>query len=88
MGVIFKVPAFVIYFVGGIWGFFVSLGIVTDELGFLGGALAFFLAPFALAFAPWYAAIADNNWFLVGLIYGGGIAASVLYGIGSAIDGE
>jgi hypothetical protein len=88
MGAIFKVPAFIIYVVGGIWGFFISLGIVTDALGFIGGAIAFFLAPVALAFAPWYAAIADNNWFPVGLVYGGGLAASILYVIGSAIDGD
>jgi hypothetical protein len=88
MGMIFKVPAYIIYVVGGLWGFFISLGIVTDELGFIGGAIAFFLAPFTLAFAPWYPAIAENNWFPVGLVYGGGIAAAILYGIGSGIDGD
>lgn len=88
MGVIFKVPAIIIYLVGGLWGFFISLAIVTDNLGFVGGAISFFLAPFTLAFAPWYAAIADNNWFPVGLVYGGGIVAAVLHMIGSAIDGE
>jgi hypothetical protein len=46
------------------------------------------LAPFTLTFAPWYAAIADNNWFPVGLVYGGGIAAWIFYAIGSAIDGD
>jgi hypothetical protein len=88
MRAIFKVPAYVIYLVGGIWGFFISMGIVTDELGFIGGAVAFVVAPFTLAFAPWYAAIADNNWFPVGLVYGGGITASIFYGVGSAIDGD
>jgi len=88
MGAIFKVPAFIIYIVGGMWGFFISLGIVIDALGFIGGAIAFFFAPVALAFAPWYAAIADNNWFPVGLVYGGGLVASILYVIGSAIDGD
>jgi hypothetical protein len=88
MGVIFKVPAIVIYVVGGLWGFFISLAIVTDELGFIGGAIALVLAPFTLTFAPWHAAIADNNWFPVGLVYGGGIAAWIFYAIGSAIDGD
>jgi len=69
-------------------GVFISLGIVIDALGFIGGAIAFFFAPVALAFAPWYAAIADNNWFPVGLVYGGGLVASILYVIGSAIDGD
>ena len=53
MGTIFKVPAVIIYVVAGLWGFFVSLGIVTDELGFIGGAIAFVFFPVALAFAPW-----------------------------------
>jgi hypothetical protein len=88
MGVVFKDPAIIIFVVAGFWGLFISLGIVTDQLGFIGGAIAFFLAPFTLTFAPWYAAIADNNWFPVMLVYGAGIAAYTLHAIGSAIDGD
>lgn len=88
MGSIFKIPAFIIYFVAGLWGFFICLGIVVDELGFIGGAIAFLLAPVTLAFAPWYEALANSNWFPIMLVYGGGIGASILYGIGSAIDGD
>ena len=69
-------------------GFFISLGIVVDHLGFIGGAIAFFLAPVTLAFAPWYEAIANANWFPVMLVYGGGIGATILVAIGSAIDGD
>jgi len=88
MGVIFKIPAYIVYFVAGLWGFFISLGIVVDNLGFIGGAIAFMFAPVTLAFAPWYEAIAHSNWFPVLLVYGGGIAGSILYGIGYAIDGD
>ena len=88
MGSIFKIPAFVVYFVAGFWGFFISLGIVTDHLGFLGGVVAFFLAPATLAFAPWYAALADSNWFPLMLVYGSGIGATVLFMIGMVIDGD
>jgi len=88
MGVIFKIPAFIIYFVAGLWGFFICLGIVVDNLGFIGGAIAFMLAPVTLVFAPWYEALANSNWFPIMLVYGGGIGASILYGIGSAIDGD
>lgn len=52
MGLIFKIPAFIVYFVAGLWGFLICLGIVIDNLGFIGGAIAFFVAPFTLAFAP------------------------------------
>jgi hypothetical protein len=86
MGLIFKIPAGIIYFGGGLWGLFVCLGIVVDELGFIGGTIAFFLFPVTLYFAPWYAAIAQGNWFPVFLVYGSTIAALILYGIGAAID--
>ena len=88
MGAIFKIPGFIVYFVAGLWGFFISLGIVVDHLGFIGGAIAFLLAPVTLAFAPWYEAIANSNWFPVMLVYGGGIGATILVAIGSAIDGD
>lgn len=87
MGIVFKVPGYIIYAVAGLWGFFISLGIIVDHLGFIGGVIAFFVAPFTLAFAPWYEAIANSNWFPVLLTYGGGIVATIFVGIGSAIDG-
>ncbi len=86
MGLIFKIPAFLIYSVAGIWGFFICLGIVVDQLGFIGGAVAFVIFPVTLTFAPVYAALADSHWFPLILIYGGGVGASVLYAIGAAID--
>jgi hypothetical protein len=88
MGLVFKILAFVIYFVAGLWGFFISLGIVVDHLGPIVGAIAVILAPVTLGFTPWYEAIANSNWFLVILVYGGGIGATILYFIGSAIDGD
>jgi len=86
MGLIFKVPAFIIYIVAGLWGFIICLGIVADALGFVGTVIAFVLFPVTFAAAPWYAALAYGNWFPLILVYGGGIGASVLYGIGAAID--
>ena len=88
MGIIFKIPAFIIFFLAGLWGFFITLGIVVDNLGFIGGAIAFMLAPVTLAFAPWYEALAHSNWFPVILVYGGGIGAWILYFIGASIDGD
>lgn len=88
MGAIFKVPAAIVYFVVGLWGFFICVGIVVDNLGFIGGAVAFLVAPVTLVFAPWYEALASTNWFPVILVYGGGVGASILYAIGYAIDGD
>jgi hypothetical protein len=86
MGAIFKVPAGIIYLVGGLWGLIVCLGIVSDKFGAIGGVVAFFLFPVALYFAPWYAAFANGNWFPVLLVYGTSIGAAILFSIGSAID--
>lgn len=88
MGIIFKIPAFIIYGISGLWGFFICLEIVVDNLGFIGGLIAFMLAPVTLTFAPWYEAIAHENWFPLMLIYGGGISATILIYIGITIDGE
>jgi hypothetical protein len=88
MGSIFKIPANIIYFVASLWGFLICLGLVSDHFGFAGGALAFALAPVTLAFAPWYAALSEHNWFPLILVYGSGLAWMVLYGIGATIDGD
>ena len=88
MGEIFKVSAFIIYFVAGLWGFLLCLGIVFNQLGFIWGIIAFFLAPVTIVVAPWYEALTHSNWFPVVLIYGGGIGASILYYIGSLFDGD
>jgi hypothetical protein len=52
MGAIFKIPALIIYLAAGLWGFFLRLGIVVQNLGFIGGAIALVLFPVTLAFAP------------------------------------
>jgi len=88
MGLIFKIPGGIVCVVAGLWGLFISMGIVTDHLGFIGGTISFFLFPVTLAFAPWYEAIAHSNWFPVLLVYGGGIGSTILFAIGSAIDGD
>jgi hypothetical protein len=86
MGAIFKGSGFFVYAVGGIWAFFVCLGIVIEHLGFIGGVIGFMFFPVTLYFAPWYEAIAKHNWFPVMLVYGTTIVAGTLYAIGAAID--
>ncbi len=86
MGVIFKVPACIIYVIGGVWGLNVCLDIIVDKFGAIGSFIAFFLLPIAMYFAPWYAAFANGDWLPVSLVYGTSVGAAVLYAIGSAID--
>jgi hypothetical protein len=88
IGLIFKIPAGIIFFGAMIWGFFICLRIVIDQLGFIGGAIAFIFFPVTLAFAPWYEAISNGNWFPLLLIYGCGFFSTILLMVGSAISGD
>jgi hypothetical protein len=88
MGVIFKVPAAIIYILGGIWGLIICLGIVSSKLGTLGIIVSLFVFPATLYLAPWYVGFADNNWFPVLVVYGSGIGAAVLFQIGALLDGN
>jgi hypothetical protein len=86
MGMIFKVPAVVIYVLGGLWGLFICMGIIYNTLGFFGSVIAFFVLPFTLYLAPWYAGFAQGNWQPVLVIYGSSVAAFVLFMLGSMFD--
>jgi hypothetical protein len=86
MGALLKVLGYIIFVVGGLWGFVISLKIVIDNLGFIGGAIAFFVFPVTFVFAPLYAGIADSNWFPLILNYGSGISCAILVAISESID--
>lgn len=88
MGSVFKIPALIVYVVGGLWGLIVCLGIVSSKAGTLAAIIAFFVLPITLYIAPWYVGFVESNWFPVLLVYGSGIAAAILYGIGALIDGD
>jgi hypothetical protein len=86
MGLFFRIPAFVITIIFGVWGFLGCLGVVGKHFGFFGKVAAIFLAPLTAIVVPWYEAFASSNWSLVILIYGGGFVAGILNAIGNAID--
>ena len=87
MGVIFKIPAVLLYAVAGLWGGFVILGLISDYFGLIGIIISLMVAPITFAVVPWYEGFSNSHWFPVILVYGSVIYAMVLYGIGSAIDG-
>ena len=86
MGKLFKVPAFALYFLVGLWSFFICVGIIREAFGFIGLVLSVVFFPFVIALTPWYAAFFLHNWFLLILTYGGGITASILFTIGAKLD--
>ncbi len=87
MGIIFKAPAVFIYVIAGLWGLYISFGIIQAAAGTIVAFLGLFLAPVLLGLAPWYAGFVQGDWFPLLLVYGGGIGASILFAIGSSIDG-
>lgn len=86
MGAIFKIPGYILYFIGGFWGLFICIGIVHSKLGVIGVLVSLFLFPVTAYLAPWYVGFMDDNWKPVLVIYGSGILAIVLVGIGTLID--
>lgn len=88
LGSILKGIGIFLYVIFGLWGLIVSLSIVNQVAGFGGVVIGFFLFPVMLLAAPWYALVAWGNPAPLMVVYGGGILASMLYGIGAAIKNE
>jgi hypothetical protein len=74
--------------VGGLWGFLLSLGIISDAAGFWGVVAAVLLAPITIAATPVYAGFAWGEWVPMALNYGGGLASALLLYLGAALGGE
>jgi len=88
MGIIFRIPGTLTYVLCGIWGALLCIGIVADHFGSLVAGLALLIAPATLVLVPFYEGFANGNWYLLLLVYGGGITAALLNIIGGKIDGE
>jgi hypothetical protein len=88
MGMVFKGPAFLIWFVCGIWGTFICFGVVSKAFGTIIAVISLVLFPALLGLAPLYAGISLGDWFPAMLIYGGGFGAYALMFIGMLIDGD
>ena len=84
-GGIFKVLGHIVFVIFGLWGFIIELTILYQVAGFDGVVIGFILLPVMFLAAPWYALVAWGHWFPLLIVYGGGILAAVLFGIGSAI---
>jgi hypothetical protein len=67
---IFYGIAMIIWVVGGLIGFILSLGIVKANLGIVATIIAFFIAPITFTLAPWYEVYAHSNWQVIIINYG------------------
>jgi hypothetical protein len=88
IGGIFMALGYIAFAIFGLWGFIIELSILHTVAGFGGVVIGFILLPIMFLAAPWYALVAWGTWFPVLIVYGGGIFAVVLLGIGSAITDD
>jgi hypothetical protein len=60
-------------------GLIMGTGLVARQWGLLAGIVAFILWPITLIVVPWYAAIVNDGWLMLAVVYGGGGAGALLY---------
>jgi hypothetical protein len=65
--------------VAGVSGLIMGAGLVTQQWGLFAGIGALVLWPLTLIAIPWYAAIAHDGWSMLAVVYGGGMAGTLLY---------
>jgi hypothetical protein len=83
-----RLAAIGVLVVGGIWGFLLSLGLVSEVAGTWAVVAAVVLAPFTVATVPFYAGFAWGEWMPLALNYGGGVAAALLLYFGAVLETE
>ena len=60
-----------IYVISGIWGLFICFTVVKDVFGPIIAFLGLIFFPFILTLAPWYALLANNDFYPLLIVYGG-----------------
>ena len=88
IGGVLQVAAFIVWFICGLCGLLLNLAIVNKVAGFWGCVVGFMLLPVMFVVAPWYAVVEWEVRLPVAVTYGGGVAALILYGIGTVIIGN
>lgn len=86
VGDFFNAVGITAWFVTGIWGFFLCIGIISDAAGFWGVVAAIFIGPITFIAAPLYAGFEYNNWLPLILNYGGSIVSLSLIGLGGYLS--
>ena len=76
------------FFVTGLWSFFLSTGIISDEFGFWGLVLGWTIFPVMLSVAPLYAGFELGNWFPAIITYGGTAFGMTCIGLAMLIDSD
>ena len=70
-----------IYIISGIWGLFICFTVVKDVFGPIIAFLGLIFFPFILTLAPWYAALANHDFYPLLIVYGGIILGTLCFRI-------
>lgn len=70
-----------IYVISGIWGLFICFTVVKDIFGPIIAFLGLIFFPFILTLAPWYAALANHDFYPLLIVYGGVILGTLCFRI-------
>ena len=68
-----------IYVISGIWGLFICFTVVKDVFGPIIAFLGLIFFPFILTLAPWYAALANHDFYPLLIVYGGIILGTLCF---------
>ena len=70
-----------IYVISGIWGLIICFTVVKDVFGPIIAFLGLIFFPFILTLAPWYAALANHDFYPLLIVYGGIILGTLFFRI-------
>jgi hypothetical protein len=70
-----------IYVISGISGLFICFTVVKDVFGPIIAFLGLIFFPFILTLAPWYAALANHDFYPLLIVYGGIILGTLCFRI-------
>ena len=73
---------------GGLWGFLLSLGLISEAAGLWGVAVGVAVAPITVVATPLYALFASGDWTPLALNYGGSVASALLFYLGAALASD
>ena len=70
-----------IYIISGIWGLFICFAVVKNVFGPIIAFIGLIFFPFILSLAPWYAALANHDFYPLLIVYGGIILGTLCFRI-------
>jgi len=70
-----------IYIISGIWGLFICFTVVKNVFGPIIAFIGLIFFPFILSLAPWYAALANHDFYPLLIVYGGIILGTLCFRI-------